>query len=475
LGSSRFLSPLFPQASPYRSVDTYNAFEGANFGLHMINFPCKCGHRFELPDDMAGGLIQCPKCGLLADVPGLGDLANMEEDGTIKLDEAPPASDPHQLAQLHRVFTRSTYDAGGHERDQRNEVDDYDLVGDPTDAIPQRATPRYDPETGELIRPLDIKPTEAELVPVIAIDEHGNEIMPVEVIPAEPIAPMKSVAYATGDARKSVTPFTILVELFMPSNVIVIFFVFLMYLGSGLLGNMLMVMGRFMMNLPLQILNVPSWLVLAHYGCVIEETGPDMQNELPRPLRHLQIAEDLWNPFFRVFLAMIICFAPAIALASLVPPSSPPQLAIIMVVQLIGVFFFPAVLLTSVTSGSPENLRPDRILGVIRVAAGDYIFVVGVFLLTLLPSAVFLGGARFLPENLALKFLHYMSRPYVHLPVLAATVYLMHYFCWLLGLIYRDHHAAFPWVLQRHDFKNVKAEAMMHMPKRGNYQPRDRR
>jgi TctA family transporter len=29
-------------------------------------------------------------------------------------------------------------------------------------------------------------------------------------------------------------------------------------------------------------------------------------------------------------------------------------------------------------------------------------------------------------------------------------IFLMHYFCWVLGLLYRQKHEQFPWVLQRH-------------------------
>ena len=41
----------------------------------MINFPCTCNHRFSLPDDQAGGLIQCPQCGRLNDILQKEDLS----------------------------------------------------------------------------------------------------------------------------------------------------------------------------------------------------------------------------------------------------------------------------------------------------------------------------------------------------------------------------------------------------------------
>ena len=55
----------------------------------MIEFPCPCGrYTFSVPEDMAGGLVQCPKCGRLNDIPTLSDLALIAEDGTYKVVDA---------------------------------------------------------------------------------------------------------------------------------------------------------------------------------------------------------------------------------------------------------------------------------------------------------------------------------------------------------------------------------------------------
>ena len=40
----------------------------------MIRFHCTCKHVFETDDNMSGGLVQCPKCGRLNDIPTLSDL-----------------------------------------------------------------------------------------------------------------------------------------------------------------------------------------------------------------------------------------------------------------------------------------------------------------------------------------------------------------------------------------------------------------
>jgi hypothetical protein len=35
-------------------------------------------------------------------------------------------------------------------------------------------------------------------------------------------------------------------------------------------------------------------------------------------------------------------------------------------------------------------------------------------------------------------------------PLIAIAIYLMHLYCWHLGILYRRHQQDFPWVLQRH-------------------------
>jgi hypothetical protein len=45
--------------------------------------------------------------------------------------------------------------------------------------------------------------------------------------------------------------------------------------------------------------------------------------------------------------------------------------------------------------------------------------------------------------------------------LLIIGIYLMHYFCWLLGLEWRRRHADFGWVLQEHRRKPPVIPAMM--------------
>ena len=38
-----------------------------------IDVECACGHAFEAREDQAGGIVNCPRCGKAAPVPGLRD------------------------------------------------------------------------------------------------------------------------------------------------------------------------------------------------------------------------------------------------------------------------------------------------------------------------------------------------------------------------------------------------------------------
>jgi len=75
-----------------------------------IGFSCKCNFKFSLPDEEAGGLIQCPKCGLLNDIPLHQDLASITDEGLYKLDEAPVLDNPEAAAELIYVYTRGALD-----------------------------------------------------------------------------------------------------------------------------------------------------------------------------------------------------------------------------------------------------------------------------------------------------------------------------------------------------------------------------
>ena len=106
---------------------------------------------------MAGKEIQCPKCGLLRDIPKMGDLDNVDPDGTYKVSEVAP--NPHELDETARLFSRKKADAEGRELDLRypaqpnRKVEEIPLAEDEPPA-----RPRYDPETGELVKPIELAP-----------------------------------------------------------------------------------------------------------------------------------------------------------------------------------------------------------------------------------------------------------------------------------------------------------------------------
>src|SRR4051794_24669861 len=128
----------------------------------MIEFPCNCGFQFSVGNDLAGSVIQCPKCKRLNDIPTLNDMASLDDGGLYKLDSAPEVkNDPDRVAELTYVFTRDHYDANGQPIDIRAAITDEAGTGPiPVESLGplDHASPKYDPVTGELVRELDIKP-----------------------------------------------------------------------------------------------------------------------------------------------------------------------------------------------------------------------------------------------------------------------------------------------------------------------------
>jgi len=202
--------------------------------------------------------------------------------------------------------------------------------------------------------------------------------------------------------------------------------------------------------------------LIAHYGNVIEDIGPDERDELPRFLRDFRLGDDVWRPLVNVGAAVMLCYGlPLITthLTSLATWRQPVTLALAG----LGTMMFPAVLLTSVTSGTILNLRPDRCCRVIVAMGARYLLIMMVFVLgvasygagivtTVMNGAAFIGTSR---------ISNWLCSAPVAYSLLIIGIYLMHYFCWLLGLEWRRRHAEFGWVLQEHRRKPPVIPAMM--------------
>jgi hypothetical protein len=414
----------------------------------MIRFTCLCQERLEVPQDLAGGTIQCPHCGRLNDVPTLSDLPHLADDGTYKVDVERPKDDPLRLAELSIIYSKGTTDADGDVIDLR--ISAAELAPEPDaatgdgaddDIIPlkdeapsrgARPAPRYNPETGELITPMELAPDP---------DRPDNPA-------AIPMA-KAAVNYASGEQLRRTTPFHAAVELLMPVNVAVMSFVFMAHVFLQFIGTVTVSGLWFIVAIPLALV----CLIVSHYGNVVDEIGPQDKDELPRPLRSLSFGDDIWHPFVNVFFSIGLCFVPALIVLQRTRGVLPPQvtLALTALLLLLGVFFLPGVMLTANTSGTMANLRPDRFFGMIRVLGGQY----GLAVLT---GAVATGAYGFGIVAADLAFIRILTGgaplgTWVHVagyPMLALGIYCAHLFCWHLGLLYRGYHAQFPWAYQRH-------------------------
>src|SRR5690606_3194333 len=96
------------------------------------------------------------------------------------------------------------------------------------------------------------------------------------------------------------------------------------------------------------------------------------------------------------------------------------------------------------------NLRPDRVLGVIRACGRGYLVSLAGCLATL---GIYFGhifGYHVLPQAWIVDhpWLNVLRHPSVEYTTLLVAVYFGHFFTWHLGVLYRRHHEQFPWILQ---------------------------
>jgi len=406
----------------------------------MLQFQCQCRYVFSLEESMAGSMVQCPRCRRLCDVPQLGEIANIEDDGTLRMkDDAPPTSEAGRAQELARSFSRDRADETGQEIDLRLSEEEISLAG--TTAEPggddesyRRIAPTYDPETGDLVRPIEVQ-READL--------------------ARPVIPMAkpALAYEVGVAHLSETRNPLFLELLMPHNAFVIFCAFLVLIiaqVSVLLLLPLVLAGFSPLILPLPVITV----LIAHFGNVIDDIGMQDRDELPRILRDVSLSDDFFGPLRKMIFCLGVCFGPALFSLNTFDFKRPNDLMLLGMFYAAGAVLLPALLITVLLSQDVGNFRPDRILAVAMKCGWQYLPVAAAWAAGIALFTWSLYGPAILPENVLLTYpwLRAVFNHWLMLyPAAILSLYLLHYAGWRTGLLYRKHRADFPWVGQRYE------------------------
>jgi hypothetical protein len=333
-------------------------------------------------------------------------------------------------------------DEQGRDIDLRSTLEQVKRAGatQPGPAPAPKAAPRYDPETGELITPL--------------------EVAQPAVVPQETIPLGKAVlTYATVATEAAVTGPRILLELFMPANIAVILIVFATYVVIRVVSYFLLVLLSAGGGIAAAFSTLPLWallfLVTAHYGNVIDEMGPTGKDQLPRPLRDLRWNEDMWGIFAKVVFGAFLCFWP-VMVVGVALAGRPGEVGWGWLTLAVGTFFLPAVWLTLIGSGSILNLRPDRVAKMVWRCGPGYLVLPVVLVIAVIAQAWAGLGLDALP-GVVDQFVQTYILPHkrVIVPAGLATlligIYLAHFFCWYLGTLLRRHEDEFPWVWQQYE------------------------
>jgi hypothetical protein len=388
----------------------------------------------EVPEDRAGASLQCPLCRKLVDVPSLSDLQSLQEDGTFRIGEEEIRDEPDRLKELQRAFAPQRVDARGNDIDLRIRTDrplaEDEVLEVLEDAKP--TPPKYDPITGELIRDIPLR----------------NE--PVKVDPQTVPMAQAVINYASGVDIAEFNGWKIVPAMCNFQNMAV--------MGGVLVGHIIIqamllpILGGFFLLVPFFFFMCS--LIAAHYGNVVSEIGTDVADELPRPLRNMSLYDDIWAPFTHFFIAAGLSYGWAF-FAFQFPPEL--RLAWIGTVLIVGTLAFPALFLTTTTSGTVLNLAPHRLLRVVSTLGTAYLWCVIVWAIAGSVYVVGMGGSMLSVVGMFFQpgsQKWYEAPPFlVSYPLLFLGIFLTHAWCWYLGLLYRKHHDNFDWLLQRHERK----------------------
>lgn len=414
----------------------------------MIRFGCPCGEKFEVPESLAGDSFQCPRCRRLVDVPMLSDLQAINEDGTLKLTDAEPVRP--ELARKMQVFS--------HRDDLRNTPDDLLGVGaDPSEGVPHRHSPRYDPETGELVVPIDLRADPA-------IDH------PEDIPMASPVLGYSNAAAPNAGKRQTLRWWAMPWHLLTGLSLMAMLFVFLAHVAVDI---MLLIPGfNILLLLPALAIVIAT---IAHYCNTVEEIGPHDMDDVPVYLRSVSLSEDILHPFYAFAISAIYALIPLwLALAFGMRPIFESHPWVLNAFLGLAGLVFPAILFTAICSGALQNLMPQRIASVVIAAPAQYALATAAFW----AACVAYAGAFSQMDFASIAVLqtaggHMRWGPLAaHVGTVYAffgiAIYLMHLGAAWLGLIYRTHYEKFNWVLQRHEPKNRNAST----PGAGVRQPR---
>jgi hypothetical protein len=396
----------------------------------MIDFKCQCGHQFSEPEDHAGLEFQCPQCLRLVDVPRLSDLAAIAPDGTYVLTHpAPPTEGAIPgIDDVVYSFRRGTIDAQGAEIDLRHDNESLANVGSlslgPLDSV-VAPLPRYDPETGELLTPVDITP---------------HVVRPIPIIDPKAASTLKYAVGATDP--HAIHIWRVPRELLRLPNLAVMGFSFFCQIMLAACGVVMYLL------FPIGLVALIIFTLIAHYGSVPHEIGYKELDDLPRPLGDLNWNDDVFAPFGNLIMSLILSYFPLI-FGMYRLGNVPATRVLLLALFGAGSVVFPAIFLTMTNGGSLFNLRPDRVIGVMRETGWFYLVLVIEWVVV---APLYLLASGFL-VIVAHQLVHF-HLPRWWLPIaltaVAVAIYALFIFLWQLGLAYRKWGDQYPWIFQLH-------------------------
>ncbi len=391
-----------------------------------IHYKCRCGAGIKLPDNMAGRPSKCQVCGWLFTVPG--QPCQEEDEKPLALEEGEwverSRHEPQQPAQPAQRAPHYSVELGC-----------WITTGGNEEYLPR--SPEHPPELLNVEGEGELPESRVPLPPPIVLDEPDKAPVPRFFPPRPEQVEEEKKSFG----RDLVDSFVFFLESENLITFMMIVVISLVLMAVNFIPGINLVASLLIMVMQLTF----AGFVFSFFLSVIRETASGV-DDLPQVVWINDWLDDLVRPMVHFLLTWLMVLLPAfLAMIKMTIDGTDINWWIVGFLVVVGVFFWPALILAVSIGGGVAGVWPHTI---IRTALSAPLAYLAVWLVVLVAFGVsVMAQSRWLYDGLVKIAPQNPFKAVLLLSIVSGTlnVYAMIVAMRAIGLFYRHFKSRFPW------------------------------